>query len=59
MKTPTSINTPPGWLTEYRDVDTWENRIPVNVCPHCGWATREKIDNVFVFCPLCGERVLY
>lgn len=51
-------NTPTGWLTEYRDVDTWENRVPVNVCPHCGWSSREKIDNVFVFCPLCGERVL-
>lgn len=49
--------TPPGWRTEWRDVDGWENQRQVVLCPHCGWSCIENVKAIFTFCPVCGKQV--
>ena len=50
--------TPPGWRTEWRDVDGWENQREVSVCPYCGWVDYDNMAAaIFTFCPTCGKQV--
>lgn len=49
--------TPSGWLSVWKDVDGWENKQLVSMCPRCGWTSRAHTVAFYIFCPMCGREM--